>query len=156
MTQNWRHLPAPARPIAEATVQAVAAVRARDVAGLDKASAELGALDAGQTGLILGTTVRVLLEQAHPDGVDGDDVRTVLERCARTALTWLPGTDPHVLLLLLAGALGVHEEDDTEPRPSSETLARHAALLLADLSTGELSPPLTAALAEIERAQLND
>ncbi|MFG1606080.1 hypothetical protein [Actinoplanes sp. NPDC049265] len=156
MTENWRHLPAPARPIAAATVEAVTAVRARDAAALDQASAELGALDAAQTGLILGTTVRLLLERAHPDGVDGDDVRAVLERCARTSMTWLPGVDPHVLLILLAGALGVLDEDDTAARPPAESLAQHAALLLADLSTGDPAPHLTAALAEIERAQLND
>ena len=62
MTQNWRRLPAPARP---------------------SSVAELAALDAAQVGLILGTTVRIVLEDTHPDGVDGDDVRAIVERCAR-------------------------------------------------------------------------
>lgn len=157
MTQTWRHLPAAARPIAAATVEAVEAARAHDVEAVDKAAVELGALDAAQVGLILGTTVRVLLERTHPDGVDGDDVRAVLERCTRTSAAWHPEVDPHVLLILLAGALGVHDDDETAPRPSPETLARHSALLLADLAPGaDLTPHLNAALSEIERAQLND
>jgi hypothetical protein len=41
--------------------------------------------------------------------------------------------------------------------PKPDVVARHAALLLADLA-GErpIEPVLTAALAEIARAQLND
>jgi hypothetical protein len=165
MTQNWRHLPAPARPVAAAALSAVAAARHHDNEGLASSVAELAALDEAQVGLILGTTVRVVLEDTHPDGVDGDDVRAILERCARTALTWHPDTDPHVLLLLLAGALGVHD-DDGEPLPPPSSRARHAALLLADLlgdtpggdeaADKQVTAYLTAALAEIERAQLND
>ena len=185
MTQNWRHLPAPARPIAAAALAGVAAARHRDSSALTEAAAGLAALDPAQVGLILGTAIRVVLEDTHPDGVDGDDVRTVLQRCARSAAVWHPEVDPHVLLVLLAGALGVWE-DDGEPLPSPESQARHAALLLADLIgdvpdrvsggvpgdlpgglSGDLSGGdevadkrvtayLTAALAEIERAQLND
>lgn len=165
MTQNWRHLPAPARPIAAAALAAVAAARHRDDGGLTDAATELAGLDPAQVGLILGTAVRVVLEDTHPDGVDGDDVRAVLERCARSAAAWHPGVDPHVLLLLLAGALGVYS-DDGEPLPSPDSQARHAALLLADLigdvpggdeaAGKQVAAYLTAALAEIERAQLND
>jgi hypothetical protein len=155
-TNDWRHLPAAARPIAAATDAAVAAVRARDPEALDAAVAELSALDPAQSGLILGTTVRVLLEDTHPDGLDGDDVRAVLEHCVRSAAAWQPEVDPHVVLLLLAGALGVLE-DDGEPAPKPEILARHAALLLADLLPQRpMRDYLTAALGEIERAQLND
>jgi hypothetical protein len=165
MTQNWRHLPAPARPIAAAALEAVAAARHRDNDGLAAATAELAALDPVQVGLILGTAVRVVLEDTHPDGVDGDDVRVILERCARGALAWHADVDPHVLLILLAGSLGVYE-DDGEPLPSPESRARHAGLLLADLigdvpggdepAAKQVTAYLTAALAEIERAQLND
>ncbi|MEV6636414.1 hypothetical protein AB0M54_37275 [Actinoplanes sp. NPDC051470] len=105
-------------------------------------------------------TVHLVLEDTHPDGVDGDDVRAILERCARAALTWHPDTDPHVLLLLLAGALGVHDDGEPLPPPSSR------ALLLADLlgdtpagdeaANKQVTACLTAAFAEIERAQLND
>jgi hypothetical protein len=156
MDQNWRHLPAPARPIAAAATDAVTAAQSRDAAGLDAATAVLGGLDPAQTGLILGTAVRLLLEQGHPDGLDGDAVREVLERSVRTAATWQPEVDPHVVLLLLAGALGVQDEDDAPP-PKPEVAARHAALLITDLlGPRPVAPVLTAALAEIERTQLND
>jgi hypothetical protein len=156
MDLNWRHLPAPARPVAAAATAAVAAAQARDAGALDEAVAALAALDPGQSGLILGTTVRLLLEDGHPDGLTGEDVRDVLERCVRGAVPWQPVADPHVVLLLLAGALGVLEEDGA-PAPKPDVLARHTALLMADLLGPRPVPPfLTAALAEIERAQLND
>jgi hypothetical protein len=156
MAQNWRHLPAPARPIAAAATAAVAAVQARDAGALDEAVAELASLDPAQSGLVLGTTVRLLLEAAQPDGLTGDEVRDVLERCVRGAVGWQGDVDPHVVLLLLAGALGVLEEDGAPP-PKPEVLARHAALLMADLLGPRPVPPfLTAALGEIEHTQLND
>ena len=156
MVQNWRHLPAPARPIAAAATAAVAAAQARDAEALDEAVAVLAALDPAQSGLILGTTVRLLLEAAQPDGLTGDEVRDVLERCVRGAVPWQPEVDPHVVLLLLAGALGVLEED-AAPAPKPDVLARHAALLMADLLGPRPVPPfLTAALGEIEHTQLND
>jgi hypothetical protein len=156
MDRSWRHLPAPARPIAAGATAAVAAAQARERDALDRAVGELAAGDPGQTGLILGTAVRLLLEDGHPDGLDGEAVRDVLERCVREAAGWQPEVDPHVVLLLLAGALGVTEEEDAPP-PEPDVLARHAALLLADLLGGRpVRPFLTAALAEIERTQLND
>jgi hypothetical protein len=156
VTNQWRHLPAPARPIAAATDAAVTAARNKNLEALAQAVAELAALDQAQVGLILGTTVRLLLEIRHPDGLDGDDVRNVLEQSVRGAVAWRADVDPHVVLFLLAGALGVHE-DDGEPPPKPEALAHHAALLIAHLLRQESLPELlTLALAEIERAQLND
>jgi hypothetical protein len=154
MTQTWRHLPVAARPIAAAAEAAVAAARERDAAAWDHATDALAALDPAQVGLILGTAIRLLLEDTHPDGLDGDDVRAALEHCVRG--TWQAGVDPQVVLILLAGALGVHP-DDGEPAPAPEALARHAALLFAD-QLGSRSPRdyLTRALTEIERSQLND
>ena len=152
MNGNWRHLPAPARPIAAAATAAVAAVRAADSAALAEASGDLAALDPAQTGLVLGTTVRLLLEDGHPDGLGADDVRAALASAVRS---W-PDADPQVLLWLLAGALGVLEEDGS-PGPKPAALARNAAVLLADLLAGRpIEPWWTAALAEIERTQLND
>lgn len=156
MEQNWRHLPPPARPIAAAATAAVDAAQRRDAAALDVAVADLAALDPAPTGLVLGTAVRLLLEDAHPDGLDGEAVREVLQRCVREAAGWQPEVDPHVALLLLAGALGVGEEDGAPP-PKPDVSARHAALLLADLlGSRPLPPVLTATLSEIERTQLND
>ncbi|HEY0533537.1 MAG TPA: hypothetical protein VGD29_18250 [Actinoplanes sp.] len=156
MDQTWRHLPAPARPVASAATAAVVAARSREREALDDAVDDLAGLDPATSGLILGTTVRLLLEETHPDGLDGEAVRDVLDRCVRAARDWQPEVDPHVVLLLLAGALGVTEEDGTAP-PEPELLARHAALLMADLAGPRpIEPVLTAALDEIARAQLND
>ncbi|GAA2546525.1 hypothetical protein GCM10010435_14710 [Winogradskya consettensis] len=156
MTNQWRHLPAPARPIAAALAAAVTAAKAKDKQALTEAVAELSAQDQAQTGLILGTTVRLMLETRHPDGIDADDVRAVLSTTVMPALPWSPEVDPQVLLYLLANALGVWE-DDGEPSPKPEPLALNAALLIDHL-IGEdpIVQVLTATLAEIERAQLND
>src|ERR1700754_4832452 len=157
MHQKWQHLPAPARPIAAAATSAVGAAQTRDRDNLDAAVHELAALDAAQTGLILGTAVRLLLEDGHPDGLDGDAVRDVLEKCVRTAAQWQPEVDPHVVLRLLAGALGVLDEDAEANPPKPDVLARPAPLLRAALIGPRPAEPwLTAALADIERAQLND
>ena len=156
MDQNWRHLPPPARPIAAATSAAVEAAQSRDPAALDRAVDVLAAVDPDRSGLILGVAVRLLLEDAHADGLDGEAVRDVLEQCVRDAATWQPEVDPHVVLLLLAGALGVLDEDGAPP-PKPEVLARHAALLIASLlGARPVAPFLTAALADIQRTQLND
>lgn len=153
MTHDWRHLPAPARPIVAAATAAVTAAQAHDGDALDAAAGDLAALDSGQTGLILGTAVRLLLEQGHPDGFDGETIREVLEQCVRDAARWMPEVDPYLILLLLAGALGVAEEDGA-PAPKPDVLARHAALLLAHLLGRRPAPPVfTEALSEIERAQ---
>jgi hypothetical protein len=156
MTTSWRHLPVAARPIAAATEAAVTAARGRDGEAMTKAVGDLGASDPAQVGLILGTGVRLLLEDQHPDGLTGDDVRAVLQSCVRAAAEWQPGVDPHVVLILLAGALGVHD-DDGEPPPKPEVLARHAVLLIADqIGERSIRDHLDRALGEIERAQLND
>ncbi|BCJ54438.1 hypothetical protein Asp14428_59130 [Actinoplanes sp. NBRC 14428] len=156
MTDQWRHLPAAARPIAAATASAVEAARARDPAALSGAVAELGAQDQTRTGLILGTAVRLLLEAAHPDGLAADDVRAVLEQSVRSAAAWCPEVDPQATLYLLASALGVWE-DDGSPAPKPETLALHAALLLEHLlGLRPIAEVMTATLTEIQRAQLND
>lgn len=156
MSSTWRHLPVAARPIAAATEAAVTAARGRDSEALVQAVGDLGAADPAQVGLILGTGVRLLLEDHHPDGLTGDDVREVLQSSVRAAAQWQPEVDPHVMLILLAGALGVHD-DDGEPPPKPEVLARHAALLIADqLGAGSIRDYLDRALGEIERTQLND
>ncbi len=155
MTQTWRALPVPARPIAAAADAAVTAVRDRDADAFDAATDTLGALDAAQVGLVLGTAIRLLLEAAHPDGLASDDIKAALERCVRGA-AWLPAVDPHVVLILLAGALGVDLGDEVVP-PAPAVLARHAALLFAEqLGPRPTAGILAAALTEIEHTQLND
>ena len=157
VTTTWRHLPASAREIAESAVEAVSAARQRDTRAYDESVARLATAD--RSGLVLGAVVRLLLEESHPDGVDGDDVRQVLERCTRGAAQWRSDVDPHVLLVLLAGALGVYDPDGDDSPPNPPAIARHAPLLVADLSahTGRpLDAYLVAAFAEIERAETHD
>ncbi|GGS03552.1 hypothetical protein GCM10010169_55350 [Micromonospora fulviviridis] len=157
MTSTWRHLPAPAREIAQAATEAVGAAQARDAGAYQPAVERLAAAD--RAGLVLGGVVRLLLEEGHPDGLDGDDVRQVLERCVRSTAAWLPDVDPHVLLVLLASALGVYDPGDDDAPPDPATIARHAPLLVADLlaATGRpLADYLSAAFAEVARTELQD
>ena len=157
MKRSWVDLPAPARPIAVAVDNAVAAARRRDAEALTAAVGTVAALDPAQVGLVLGTLVRLLLEDAHPDGLDGDDVREVLRRCVGGAASWQPDIDPHVLLVLLAGALGVLEPDT--PQPAPEAAARHAVLLLAELTEGVDRPftdHLSRAFTDLRQTRLDD
>ncbi|MEU5942088.1 hypothetical protein ABZ807_23530 [Micromonospora sp. NPDC047548] len=157
MSVTWRHLPAPAREIAGAATDAVEAARARDGEAYEVATARLAGAE--RSGLVLGAVVRLMLEETHPDGLDGDDVRRVLERCVRAAAPWRPEVDPHVVLVLLASALGVYDpgEDDAPPEPAA--IARHAPLLVADLRAVTGRPVegyLGAAFTEIERTERHD
>ncbi|MEV7330633.1 hypothetical protein [Micromonospora sp. NPDC093244] len=157
MSVTWRHLPASAREIAGAASDAVQAAKIQDNEAYEVATGRLATAE--RSGLVLGSVVRLLLEATHPDGLDGDDVRQVLQRCVRAAARWRPDVDPHVVLVLLAGALGVYDpgEDDSPPDPAA--LAQHGPLLVADLLavTGRpLDGYLSAAFAEIERTETQD
>lgn len=158
---SWRHLPGPARPIAAAVSAAVLAAGERDGEAFSDAVADLAALDPAQLGLVLGTSVRLLMEELHPDGLDADDVRAVLAGSVHASAQWQAEVDPQVMLLLLAGALGVYEPDGQEAAPKPDVVARHGALLVTHLVARLVGRPpitdlLTRTFAEIERAQLND
>jgi hypothetical protein len=152
------NLPPTARTLAKAISASLDAAAREDADDMRAATADLAALDGEQTGVLLGAIMRMLLEEQHPDGLDGDDIRTVLEGCARWALAWLPEVDPHALLIVLAGALGIHPDDHDEvERPSAPALALHAPLLIARLLAGRarpIDPYLSAAFAEIARSEI--
>jgi hypothetical protein len=164
---NRHRLPAPARAISTAVSEAVAAAQARDAQRFTEAAEQLAALDQEQVGVVLGAVVRSLLEDMHPDGLSGEDVQDVLERCVRSAIGWLPEVDVDVLVVLLTGALGVFEADEQSRPPTGPQAARHAPLLVAYLLGGAIGPSrgtpggselqlagyLTAAFAEIARAE---
>jgi hypothetical protein len=142
--------------IATAASAAFDAARERDKDAFETAVEQLGALDPEQTGLVLGAVVRALLEDLHPDGLDGDDIRAALERAVRSAAEW-QDIDPQVMVVLLVGALGVHDEGDDEQRPTPRVLARHAPLLIVELLQARSFPRyLQNALTEIERSQVQD
>ncbi|RAO05580.1 hypothetical protein GAR06_02930 [Micromonospora saelicesensis] len=157
MTGTWRHLPATARAIALTATTAVAAAQARDGQAYDEA---VGGLTADErSGLVLGAVVRLLLEESHPDGLTGDDIRQVLTRCVQESTRWRTDVDPHVVLVLLAGALGVYDPESDESPPDASAVARHAPLLVADLlaaTSVPLDDYLAAAFAEIERTERQD
>jgi hypothetical protein len=122
----------------------------------DGAVAVLGALDPAQVGLLLGTVVRLAMEEAHPDGLDGEDVRAVLTGAVRDAGEWQE-VDAYVFLVVLAGALGMHDAEADAPTPEPDALARHATLLVAHLLAARpFAPYVDRAAQEIERTQLDD
>ena len=144
-------LPPAARAIASATTDAIAAAQAGETAAFDDACSRLLA-DPEHARVILGDTVRLLLEEVLPDGVDGDDLREIIHRSARSAAPWFPSVDPGVMVVVLSGALGIHPDtppgtgtgeerlpelddpwDAVPPRPSAAAVTQHAVVLLADL-----------------------
>lgn len=151
---SWRHLPPAARAIAVAASEAVEAARTQDGEAYPPAAERLAALDGEQTGRVLGAVVRTLLEESHPDGLDGDDVRAALEHAVRASAWW--DVDPQVMVVLLVGALGIHETDEDAPLPP-RSLATHAPLLIADLlGARPFARYLELAFSEIQRAEFHD
>ncbi|MDR7273687.1 hypothetical protein [Catenuloplanes atrovinosus] len=150
-------LPPAARAIAVAASDAVGAARARDAAAFDPAAEALAALDQERVGRVLGAVVRMLVEESHADGVDSDDVRAVLARCVREAMTWQADVDPQVVLVLLAGALGVYDPEGDDAPPKALAQARHGALLIASLlGARPFAEYLSLAFGEIARAEHQD
>lgn len=142
--------------MATAVTDAVAAARAADAEAFGPAVVQLATLNPEQVGLVLGAVVRSLLEDLHADGLSGEDVQAVLERCVRSASAWLPAVEPDVIVVLLVGALGVHPAEDDPRPPVPPDVARHAPLLVADLLVAAdrpLVPYLAAAFAEIARSE---
>ncbi|WP_214412285.1 hypothetical protein [Sphaerisporangium fuscum] len=159
MSLSWRHLPEPARSIAEGTAEAVAAAGSRDLEAFQQATARLAALGPGQVGLVLGEVVRSLLEDLHHGGLAADDVQALVERCTRSASEWLDGVSPDVLVILVAGALGVHQAEVETFGIDAAQAARHGALLVADLiavSGHSLNACLGAVFADIARAEASE
>lgn len=144
-------MPAAARAISAAVTDAVAGVG--DAGAFSEAVGRLSTSDPQRVSLVLGGAVRALLEERHPDGMDGEDIRAVLTRCTVAGHAWESGVDPEVLLVVLAGALGLSDPDD-QPVVAPAAVARNAVLLTADLlGPRPLAPYLTAALAELARAE---
>ncbi|TJZ80460.1 hypothetical protein FCG67_05020 [Rhodococcus oryzae] len=148
--------PSVAREIADATDAAVAAVRTAEPEPFAEASARLAALDQEQVTVVHASIVRELLEELHPDGLTGDDVQAVLERCARSAVSWVPDLDVSVLVVVLTGALGLTDPDE-DPRPLARAdLPRYATLVIADLLAAADAPGsgyIRRAIGEVARAQ---
>jgi hypothetical protein len=146
-------MPAAARDLSTATEDGVAAVRGTDPAALADAIARLADRHFTRASLLLGGILRILLEERHPDGMDGEDVRAVLTRCVVAGSAWPSEVDPQVLLVVLTGALGLAHPDEQPPLPPP-AVARAALLLTADLlGPRPLAPYLTTALADLSRSE---
>lgn len=144
--------PVDVRRIADATVDALAAVVAQDPIAFDEAVELLDRSDAAKAGNVHAEMVRSLLEEVYSDGLTGENVQEVLGRTVRGA-DWLPSVDIAGFVEVLTGALGVTDLDEqsrSRPRPA------HALLVVADLLAIRRSRAETyvrRALAEIHRAQ---
>jgi hypothetical protein len=144
--------PVDVRRIADASVDALAAVVAQDPIAFDEAVELLDRSDAAKAGNVHAEMVRSLLEEVYSDGLTGENVQEVLGRTVRGA-DWLPSVDIAGFVEVLTGALGVTDVDEqsrSRPRPA------HALLVVADLLAIRRSRAETyvrRALAEIHRAQ---
>ncbi|MER2222962.1 MAG: hypothetical protein ABS976_15340, partial [Rhodococcus sp. (in: high G+C Gram-positive bacteria)] len=96
--QSWpTHWPKVARDIADATADALAAVRAANRDGLRGAVEELRGLSFEQVSSVHAAIVRELLEDTHPDGLSSEDVQDALTACAKSTIVWLPDLDVQAL-----------------------------------------------------------
>ena len=141
------------RRLRSAIVHAVSAAGAGNGPEFELAATELAATDQPRLRLVQGQIVRELLEELHPDGLDGAGAQDVVRRCVRAAIGWYPAVDAQVLVIALLGALNADER----------TVAVHGSLLVAELlgATGggseqpapELNLLLDRAFAELQRAE---
>jgi hypothetical protein len=141
------------RVIGESVTAAVGAARAGDGEGFADAVGRLSTVDPQRVAVVLGWVIRSLLEELHPDGMDGEDLRAVLTRAATAAGTWESEVDSAGLLVVLTGALGLSDPDEQPVLPPA-AVAGNATLLLTHL-LGERPLPryLDSAFAELERAE---
>lgn len=128
-----REWPTAAREIAAATDAAVGAAAAADAQALDASTTELAALPLDQIGAVHAAVVRELLEDLHPDGLSGNDIQAVFERCTRSAAGWLPNVDVAALATVLTGALGISDVDvdDTARRADRAGYTQCTILVIA-------------------------
>jgi hypothetical protein len=144
-------LPPVARASAAPVTEGVDAAAAADAQAFETAARRLALAEPEHVRVVLGGVVRPLLEELHPDGVDADDVRALVVDAVTAAAPWWPAADPDALVVVVAGALGVHPEvfppapddgddggdgaprDEPAPLPTPDAVTRHALLLVATL-----------------------
>jgi enamine deaminase RidA (YjgF/YER057c/UK114 family) len=137
---------------------AVDAAGSGDREGFARAGPRLSARDPDQLRRVLSAVLRPLLEDLHPEGVSGDDLRTAVAGCAAGVATWAP-VDPQVLVVVVAGAFGIHPQEQERPDVAATQVAHHACLLIAHLlatSGRRLEEYLRLAFAELARSELQD
>ena len=149
-------LSGPLQALARALTDAVQAAARADAAAFDDATARLTRYDPDHVRRLLSAVLRPLLEQTHPDGVDGDDLVAVLEECSRATVTWWPRVEPVALAVVLTGAFGIQvaAREELPVRLEDADVTRHAVLLADHLlrsAARPLKPLLDNAFAEIAR-----
>lgn len=154
-------LPAAARAVRQATLDAVTAAQSGDGEQYEEATQRLAACEPEHVRLVLGAVVRQLLEDGHPDGLAGDDLLDLIRSCARRAFAWYPDLDVEALVVVLTGALGIHEPDEEPRRWTPLEVARHAPLFITELLAqptphGPIAGYLDRAFAEQSQAELNE
>jgi hypothetical protein len=156
-------LPPVPREISAATLAAVEAARIATVEAVeafDEATARLAATDPEAVRVVLGAVVRAVLEDLHPDGLVGDELLEHIRGCAVRAFGWYPEVDVQALIIVVTGAMGVHEPDEEPRRITPAEIARHAPLFLAELlsspKAGPLEGYLGGALDEIAGRERNE
>lgn len=144
--------PPTVRAIASATDEAITGARSRSETDFADAVRLLGAEDSAQVASIHAEMVRSLLEELHPDGLEGEDVQDALTRAVRSAAEWNSDVDVPGFVEVLTGALGVADTEEKRPSPRTE----HALLIIVDLLVRRKSSAekyIRQAVAEIQRAQ---
>jgi hypothetical protein len=166
---SLHELPPVARAIADAVTDGVDAAAEADAEAFETAARRLALAEPEHLRVVLGGVVRPLLEELHQDGVDADDVRTLVADAVTAAAPWWPAVDPDALVVVVAGALGVHPEvyppttdddgaprDEPAPLPSPDAVTRHALLLVTTLLAargGRLRAYLEASFTELATAE---
>ncbi|MFC9789421.1 hypothetical protein [Rhodococcus sp. NPDC127528] len=155
--QQWpADWPRPAKEIASATGDAIRAAAAADRESFAEATARLLVAEPDQVRAVHSAMVRSLLEDVHPDGLSGEAVQAVLERCARAAAAWVPDLDVGALAVVLTGSLGLSDPDEDAHRVGRSAIVGHAALVIADLLAVAQAPVdgyLRRAIGEIARTE---
>jgi hypothetical protein len=154
-------LPASARAVRQATLDAVTAAGAADAGAYGEATQRLALCEPEHVRLVLGAVVRQLLEDLHPAGLAADDLLDLIKSCARRAFAWYPELDVDALVVVLTGALGIHEPDTETRRWTPLEVARHAPLFITELLAQPaghrpLAEYLDRAFAEQSQAELNE
>ncbi|MEU5841479.1 hypothetical protein [Rhodococcus sp. NPDC047139] len=153
------HWPRTPREIAAATADALAAAHDESAQAFDDAVVVLIGLPYEQVTAVHAGMIRELLEELHPDGLAGEDVQAVLERCVRSGLRWLPSLELDAVVAVLTGALGVSDPDAEGPRIRAEQYLAAGLLVVADLVAARRVAPepyLRRAVSEIERAETQE
>lgn len=115
-TTTWPlRWPASARDVADGIVRLSAALRDSDADAVDDAVSELASQNGVRVEDVYAAILRMLLEAAHPDGLDGDDVGAVVREAAAKDT----GSDPSDVVAVVLGTLGVHPEPERRTSGSS-------------------------------------